>query len=399
MLRKITIALIFTLNLFLWVPINAQESGFELNTVVIDAGHGGKDPGATVGNIKEKDLVLDVALRTGKLIKEQFPQVNVIYTREKDVFVPLAERADIANRKKADLFISIHVNAFQQQESYGSETFILGNHRSEENLKVAQLENSVILLEDDYTTRYEGFDPNSAESYIMFELIQNEFLEQSRFFAEQIESSFINSAKRKSRGVKQAGFLVLRRTTMPSVLIELGFISNKNEVVFLVSNEGKTKMAQSIADAFINYKTRVDSRSGISANEIIAETEPPSTQLEKVAPKEINNSNGTITASNTKQPSIPVVEAKKDEPISNLLDKVETGKWYAVQIMASRTELNHQNTYFKKDFPVYTFYENGWHKYYTGVTNSHPDAVKNLNNLRSNYQGAFIVVFNNGKKE
>ncbi|HPR61530.1 MAG TPA: N-acetylmuramoyl-L-alanine amidase, partial [Prolixibacteraceae bacterium] len=190
MLRK-QIFLLITIIVQFFGSINAQESTFELKTVVIDAGHGGKDPGAIIGEVKEKDIVLDVALLTGKLIKDKYPEVNVIYTRSKDVFIPLADRAEIANKNKADLFISLHVNVFKQSSIYGAETFILGNHRSEENLKVAQLENSVILLEEDYSTRYEGFDPNSAESYIMFELIQNEFLEQSRFFADQIQNSFI----------------------------------------------------------------------------------------------------------------------------------------------------------------------------------------------------------------
>ncbi|MBN2263641.1 MAG: N-acetylmuramoyl-L-alanine amidase, partial [Prolixibacteraceae bacterium] len=265
MLRK-KFFLLITIIVQFCGSVYAQESTFELKTVVIDAGHGGKDPGAIIGEVKEKDIVLDVALLTGKLIKDKYPEVNVIYTRNKDVFVPLADRAEIANKNKADLFISLHVNVFKQSSIYGAETFILGNHRSEENLKVAQLENSVILLEDDYSTRYEGFDPNSAESYIMFELIQNEFLEQSRFFADQIQNSFINYANRKSRGVKQAGFLVLRRTSMPSVLVELGFISNKNEIVYLVSNEGKQQMAKAIASAFINYKNRIDSRSVIAGN-------------------------------------------------------------------------------------------------------------------------------------
>lgn len=382
-----------------------QESAFELKTVVIDPGHGGKDPGAVIGSVKEKDIVLDVALRTGKLITEKFPDVKVIYTRDKDVFIPLADRADIANKQKADLFISLHVNVFQQTNTYGSETFILGNHRSEENLKVAQLENSVILLEEDHTTRYEGFDPNSAESYIMFELIQNEFLEQSRFFADQIETSFVNYANRKSRGVKQAGFLVLRRTTMPGVLVELGFISNKNEVVFLVSNEGKQKMAEAVAGAFANYKNRVDSRSLIALRE--SETVKPE-NLNNFEPvkenltKATEQNNIASIEQNKKKESEKIIRnsTTSSNEVAPITDWVKTGKWYAVQIMASRTPLNKNNPFFSKlNDEVFYFYENGWHKYYTAVSQNRNETLTKLNEIKLKFEGAFLVNFLNGNKE
>jgi len=175
-----------------------QTDAYSIKKVVIDAGHGGKDPGATVGKSYEKDIVLDVALKTGKLIKKMYPDVKVILTRDGDFFVPLKDRADLANKQKADLFISIHANICSNNSTSGTETYILGRHRSEENLEVAKMENSVILLEDDYTTKYEGFDPNSAESYIMFELIQNEFLEQSRMFAEKVQNHFTSHANAKT---------------------------------------------------------------------------------------------------------------------------------------------------------------------------------------------------------
>lgn len=382
---------LFLITLML-IPLQqlAQEKPNQLKKVVIDAGHGGKDPGALIGKVKEKDIVLDVALRTGELIKAQFPQVEVLYTRDNDVFVPLAERAEIANKSKADLFISIHVNYFKSEHIYGSETYILGNHRTEENLKVAQMENSVILLEDDYTTRYEGFDPNSAESYIMFELIQNEFLEQSRFFADQVQQSFISTAQRKSRGVRQAGFLVLRRTSMPSVLVELGFISNKNELQFLISNKGRQQMAQSIADAFARYKMRVDARSGV----LLSNTQETSTASQ--APHAVEPVQQQV---NTQ----PILSEQPLEPAStnnsDLLSHTQNGTWYSIQIMASRTRLNPDHPVFKSNDYVYVYNEDDWFKYCKGLTRQLDEAKKIQQKLKQEHGGAILIRFVNGKKD
>jgi N-acetylmuramoyl-L-alanine amidase len=190
---------------------NKQING--LRTVVIDAGHGGKDPGAVVGRVREKDVALAIALRLGNIMKEKMPGLKVIYTRSTDIFVPLYERSIIANRNNADLFISIHANFCSASSVKGTETYVLGLHRTEDNLNVAKKENSVILLENDYTTRYEGFDPNLSESYIMFELIQDTNIDQSVAFAGILQDSFLKNAQRASRDVRQAGFLVLRETT------------------------------------------------------------------------------------------------------------------------------------------------------------------------------------------
>lgn len=399
MLRK-TIKLILVVILFSSQVANAQEKTFKLNTVVIDAGHGGKDPGAIIGNVKEKDIVLDVALRTGKLIQQQFLDVKVIYTREKDEFISLLDRAEIANKQKADLFISIHVNTFQKKDINGAETFILGNHRSEDNLKVAQMENSVILLEDDYTTRYEGFDPNSAESYIMFELIQNEFLEQSRFFADQIQTSFIKNANRKSRGVKQAGFLVLRQTTMPSVLIELGFISNNTEVVYLVSNEGKQNMAQSIAKAFANYKMRNDLRSEIKTNETpLTKSEEEPTIAENKIPNQQTTPKPELAV-----PVITKGTTPNPPSASNTFVTIDNennkGKWYGIQILASKKALNINDQLFSEtNEPIHYYFENEWHKYYVGLAQNKSEPQSKLKVIGEKFKGAFIVSFNNGKKE
>ena len=234
---------------------NAQaNSNSKKMVVVIDAGHGGKDPGAMgpVGN--EKDLVLTVALKVGKYIEENIEDVKVIYTRNTDVFVELYKRARIANDGKADLFISIHANANKSSKPFGSETYVLGSRRNESNLAVAKMENSVILQEDNYDLQYDGFDPNSPEANIIFSLYQNEFLDQSLLLAGNIQSQFKDRVGRSDRGVKEAGFLVLYRTTMPSVLIELGFVSNPTEAKFLFSEQGSDYMASAIYRAFKEYK-------------------------------------------------------------------------------------------------------------------------------------------------
>jgi len=218
-------------------------------TVVIDPGHGGKDPGTLGTSVKEKDVVLSVGLKLGQLIKKQHPDVKVIYTRSTDVFIPLDQRAIIANKGKANLFISIHADHAETPIVRGSSTFTLGQNRTRENFEIAKRENSVILLEDNYKQKYEGFDPNSAESYIMFEFMQDNYMNQSIQFASTLQEKFVVSG-RKDRGVRQDVFLVLRCTSMPSVLVELGFLSNHEEEQFLKSEEGRDRMALALLRIF-----------------------------------------------------------------------------------------------------------------------------------------------------
>lgn len=224
-------------------------------TLVIDAGHGGKDPGTQSKTSKEKHINLAVALAFGKLVEQNCPDVKVIYTRKTDVFVELNERANIANRAKADLFISIHTNSTPAKVGpQGTETYTLGMHCAAENLAVARRENSVITLEKGYEQKYEGFDPNSSESYIIFELMQDKNMERSVKLAGLVQKHFRNSSKRVDRGVHQAGFLVLRATSMPSVLIELGYINNPSEEAYLKSSAGVNSLAKSIYNAFVAYR-------------------------------------------------------------------------------------------------------------------------------------------------
>lgn len=240
------------------LPFFSFPKEFKIRTVVIDAGHGGKDPGTVGKSIKEKDVVLKIALKVGEYIEKNIPEVKVIYTRKTDVFIELNERAAISNRNKADLFISIHANAISSPKTYGTETWVMGLHKSEDNLAVAKRENSVILYEDNYQEHYEGFD-NSPESYIMFSLMQNAYLENSLKFADKIEKQFKNKAGRHSRGVKQAGFVVLYKTATPSVLVEAGFLSNETEEKFLGTDNGRDLIASGIYRAFKEYKSEVES--------------------------------------------------------------------------------------------------------------------------------------------
>ncbi|MGR3811864.1 N-acetylmuramoyl-L-alanine amidase family protein [Jiulongibacter sp. NS-SX5] len=227
----------------------------QVKKVVIDAGHGGKDPGT--GGGKEKRYALDIALKLGDKIKKEMKDVEVIYTRNSDVFIPLNERAAIANRNKADLFISIHCNAHTTPNASGTETYIMGLHKTEANLNLAKRENNVILMEDNYQKSYKGFNPNSPLAHIMLANYQSAFMNQSMDFASRVESQFRHQGY-KSRGVKQAGFLVIWETTMPSVLIETGYLSNPSDARVLASETGRTRKAEAIYQAFRSYKNDVE---------------------------------------------------------------------------------------------------------------------------------------------
>jgi len=252
--------LFISLSIFLVISmkIYSQEKSFEISTIVIDAGHGGKDPGATNHHTYEKDITLTIALKVGKTIKRKYPNIQVIYTREKDVFIPLFKRTEIANKYNADLFISIHANSIKKKYVAGTETYVLGLHRSEDNLRVAMKENAAMFYEKNYKVRYKGFDPSIPESYIVFNLMQNQHLDNSLLFAQLVEEEFFTYSNRNSRGVKQAGFLVLREVSMPSVLIETGFLTNREEKNYLLSNRGQNSLATAIFRAFRKYKTIVE---------------------------------------------------------------------------------------------------------------------------------------------
>lgn len=244
---------------------------FHIKTVVIDAGHGGKDPGCMAGGQREKDIALNIALKVGKMITDSLKNVKVLYTRETDEFIELYERASIANRNEADLFLSIHVNATSSTGVHGTETYAMGTHVVGKNLdarkeeqklsaETAQRENEVILIEENYEENYEGFDPNDPATHIVFELFQSEYLTQSLTLADKIQHNFKTHSNRKNRGVKQAGFVVLWKTTMPSVLVETGYLTNSAERAHLSSNQGQENLANGIFKGFIEYKNYIESK-------------------------------------------------------------------------------------------------------------------------------------------
>ena len=231
----------------------------QVKKVVIDAGHGGHDPGTRGKYSREKEVALDIALELGSIIEKHLQDVEVIYTRDSDRFIDLDRRAEIANKSNADIFVSIHCNAFSRKDVHGTETYVLGTHKTKDNLEVAKRENSVILLEENYENRYEGFDPKSPESHILFELFQNAHVENSLNLAASIENQFKTRAGRHSRGVKQAGFWVLWRTTMPSVLVETGYLSNPSEEKDLNDDVQQSYIASAIFRAIRDYKQDMES--------------------------------------------------------------------------------------------------------------------------------------------
>ena len=359
--------------------------------LVIDAGHGGKDPGAQRFQIDEKDINLSVARKLGDLIESNHNDIRVIYTRKSDRFIELDERANIANRAKADLFISIHTNAVERG-SYvtGTETFTLGLARTDENLQVAMRENSAILLEDNYLQKYEGFDPNSSESYIIFEFMQNKHMEQSVDLASKIQKSF-TSVNRVDRGVRQAGLLVLRKTSMPSVLVELGFISNKEEARFMNSDNGQDKLALSLYSAFVKYKREFDRKQGALSNGVIADSRPVR-DTEKPSIREYETSERETEPA--KRDSEIVRPARNEKAV-----KATSGKLiYKIQILTSDKKISDSSRLFKGYKNIDSFKEGGLIKYTYGESTSFDEIKRLRRKVSKDFKDAFIIAFKNGEK-
>lgn len=399
--------------LIILTAIFAQYSAFStgsgeiksLRTVVIDPGHGGHDPGAVSAGIREKDIVLDIALRLGKKINQSYPDVRVIYTRDKDVFVPLFQRANVANRNKADIFISLHANYVSSPSANGTETFTLGLHRSQENLEVAKKENSVILLEDDYSANYEGFDPREAESYIMFENLQSEYQGQSIDFAAQIQDYFGKNLSLTDRGVKQAGFLVLRRASMPSVLVEVGFISNPNERKFLVSDAGKEKISESIFQAFSSYKKNIDNRSRFNLAHDDNNLSIPSEKNETIADVTetgnfVSGRNNQTTGSAIKPQNTTSTTLQNKQGAGNnpapVTSATTSQPWFAVQVAAVQREIATTPSNFKGEKNITRLKVGNINKYVYGRFVSFAEATKERDRLKSKFPGAFVVSVENG---
>jgi len=359
--RKVATLLLFSaLCMTSVLAQNTAKDRPTIKTVVIDAGHGGKDPGCHGASANEKNVCLTIALKLGELIKKKFPEIKVVYTRDKDVFVELDERANIANKAKADLFICIHANA-ASPAAFGAETYVLGLHRTESQQHVAERENATIFLEDDKGEKYKEFDM-SPDALIARQIQLAVFLDQSILFAEKLQKEF-KSIGRYDRGVRQAGFLVLYKTTMPSVLIETGFLTNPNEEKFLADVDGQTKMANSMFAAFEKYKN----------------------ELEGVDGQTTNTTQGTTDSQ---------VKPEVNEEI-NPVDKVV----FRVQIETSSTKIAATSSRFK-GFQVFEYLQDNLYKYTVGTF---VGDYKSANDYKNKMKGegfvnAFVVAFLNGER-
>ena len=341
------------LNFAIASDVQAQKRG-EIKTVVIDAGHGGKDPGAIGKKSKEKDITLSVAKKTGNYIKQNCPGVNVIYTRNGDVSVSLLRRAQIANEKNADLFISIHCNANASPQPSGVETFVMGEHRNAANLEVAKLENASILYEDNAEEDYGSFNPNSPEAYIMLKFFQSEYKNASLDLAEHIQNQLVKRVGRKDRGVQQAGFLVLYKTAMPSVLVEIGFLSNPNEENFLASEDGQTYIASALFRAFRDYKVAYEKENA---------------------------------------------DADTDADADKLIDSDKDKVIYKVQVESRNRKLESPTQHYKNLNDVDCYEHNGQYKYTAGYFYSKSEADQYCKKVKTlGYSSAFVVSFKNGKR-
>lgn len=396
-----TMALVFLLHF----NIRADNDG-KVNKVVIDAGHGGKDGGAPGFKIPEKVVTLAIALKTGDYIKKNYPDVEVIYTRTKDEFLELYKRAEIANRHHADLFISIHCNSNKSRVPFGTETFVMGLHKSNANLEVAKLENAAMLLEDDYAARYEGYDPNSPESHIIFSLYQNIYREKSLSFASLIQEQFTQKTKLFNRGVKEAGFLVLYKTAMPGVLVEAGFLSNPEEEKFLTSENGQNLIASSIFRAFRTYKHMIertpvptiryneDSADRLSPTDTFLAAAKPRPKNTNAKPEEKKPSAPKTEPQNTngagKESSQPAVA--KTEPSKGQLSHSEIV--FRVQVALSATAIKPDDPRFKGLNELFEYVHQKQFKYCAGLFSTENEAVNYREVVRKmGFADAFVVAF------
>jgi N-acetylmuramoyl-L-alanine amidase len=364
--RSFQLFLVLTFLAFSFTPAIAQEAGDDpvkgIRTVVIDAGHGGHDPGAVGKVAKEKNLALAIALKVGQYIEENMPDVKVIYTRKEDVFVDLWKRAEIANNADADLFISIHVNALTRNSAHGTLTLVLGQHRADENFDVAVRENSVILLEEDYETIYEGFNPESTESYIMFSLMQKTYFRQSIEFGDYVQDQFRERAQRRDLGVREQGLLVLAQTSMPGVMIETGFISNPQEEKYLITDYGQDIIASAIYRGFREYKEEIDRRSDFTA--VVRE-----------------------------DPVVEQVSSVNAEAVTIPADQIV----FSIQIASSKNKTSTEQSSFKGQKGIIVKQDGRWFKYLVGNETNYYKALESCKEIKKNFPDAFVVASKNGK--
>lgn len=361
--RRYILRMISMCLVLLVFPFCAESVGAKDFVLVIDAGHGGHDPGAVGKYSKEKQINLDVALKLGRLVRASCPDVKVVYTRDKDVFLSLARRAEIANNAKADLFISIHTNALPgNKTARGTSTWTLGLAKSTENLDVAKRENSVILYEDDYRTRYAGFDPDSAESYIIFEFMQDKYMSQSVHLASLVQQQMKTVGKRNDHGVHQAGFLVLKASAMPSVLIELGYLSTPAEERYMNTEAGTASLADAIFRAFCIYK------------------QEQAAHLNEGGVGKVHPVSGT---------TVPPELAEAG---------TRDGIVFKVQILAASHRLPDDDKRLKGLEGVEYYEEKGLYKYTYGASPDYNEVLRIRKSVSGRFKDAFVVAFKDGRK-
>ena len=391
MCKKVTLIWIF-----LCVLVMTAFAANKRFTLVIDPGHGGHDAGALGAISKEKNINLAVALRFGKYVEQNLPEVRVIYTRKTDVFIPLNERANIANRANADLFISVHTNALPAGKvARGFETYTLGMHRAKDNLDVAMRENSVISMEKDYQQRYQGFDPRSSESYIIFEFIQGKNMERSVELARMIQRGVCDGANRPDKGVHQAGFLVLRETSMPGCLIELGFITTPDEERLLNDDSRVDDIARGIYEAFAKYKNKYDKSvsvpyrakdsEDVNLPKIVPDQEPAPKTRVVTRGKQPKREEAT-----PEQPKREVKEVKKAE--------IADAPVFKLQIFVGSRNLRKGDAHFKGETDYDSFQEGNLVKYTLGASTNYNEIYRLRKEKLDKFPEAFIIAFKNGQK-
>lgn len=395
-------------------PQNCTD--YQIRKIVIDPGHGGRDGGCSGAHSSEKHVSLNIALLVGKAIETHFPEVEVIYTRKTDVFVPLHKRAELANKNNADLFISIHCNFIPNASHVdGSETYVLGLHRADDNLAVAKRENAAIFYEENYQQNYDGYDPNTPEGHIILSMFQNAYLEQSIALANKIENNIQNDAGRKSRGVKQAGFLVLRNTTMPSVLVESGYLSNTSDDLFLSTDHGQQLIAQAIFNAFSEYKSEIEGTlAGFTKKELYTNSAPiaytpdrPKTVHEpKMVKSPTRKAAPKIEATPPKnlKPSL-IIPSKNDTPVEyEVVQEKSPGntgevKFKVLLEVTDRLADTEQSKWKNLDYTIQVLKEGNTIRYLAIGFQSYTEASEAKNRLRkSGFEEAFVVAYQNGKR-
>jgi len=445
-IRQIFLVILTFTPIFLMASL--PQTGKKLKCVVIDAGHGGHDPGAVSTNkVKEKDITLNVALKLGKMIESNNPEVKVVYTRKTDVFVELHKRAAIANNNKADLFISIHCNSSKKSEPFGVETWVMGLHKSAANLEVAKKENGSILLEKNHAAKYDGFNPNSAEAYIIFSLFQNMYLNNSLSFANAIQNRFRNNLKLFDRGVKQAGFLVLYKTSMPSVLVEIGFLSNRKDEKYLSASHGQESLVFSLYQAFLDYKSSIEGiktvanpdKPLLTYDQIKVEADTSKSNTSKTGNNSLNidslttkfvdskskneRKNHKIDSTNCRKPRKMKTNLDVDsltnnyvEKRPNIKQKIDSGALYKpgvkgstnndsisitfrVQFLSAPKAQDLTSKYFAALDDVYEYKQGDIFKYTAGKFGSIKEAVVYQSKMQSlGFADCFVVAFNKNER-